>query len=579
MHKNNFLPKLSKSFLLITALSLFSFSAGFAQSGGNEGGTATSPFEFDLSSSFGGLFFQDQIGLQIAREGMPMEGFIDKNIYTLGSNDLISIDIKGAQPVQMRGIIVNPQGDIVLPVIGVVNVIGKTIVEAQAEIESRVSETFKDPKVYISLDQPRPLIIHINGEIPHPGKYVIPAQSRVDFAIYQSVTDGKRSLDADDVYSASDLLNQNYSFRNIKITHTSGKKDTADLVTYYSTGSFKDNPFVRDGDLITINSANPDDSRISLSGAVRSPLEVQFLETDTPQSLLNLAGGFSNEADTTHLLLLRRTDRNIERIQLSQDQWNTFELQPNDRIIAKHDERKTEAASAWVSGEVNLPGNFPIVNGNTTALELLEMSGDFTSRALPRAGYLIRAGSVENEVPNKFNVELMKRTSTQLVQGLEYLELENRLSQNRVHVDLSDDQQLQKVKLYDGDRLFVPRDENTVFVFGQVNNPGYFPFQPGESSINEYISRAGGFSLAADEEQVFIIKAGSKTWYRPENTTLRSGDMIFVDREPYDELNAQRTYKLQQEQLKNTRIQLIMTALTTITSIVTTLVAIDVIKR
>ncbi len=579
MHKTKFSPGLLKSLLLVAALSLLSFSTGFAQSGGNDNGTATSPFEFDLSSSFGGLFFQDQIGLQIAREGMPTEGFIDKDIYTLGSNDLISIEIKGTQPVQMRGIVVNPQGDIVLPVIGVVNVIGKTITEAQAEIESRVSETFKNPSVSISLDQPRPLIIHINGEIPHPGKYVIPAQSRVDFAIYQSVTDGQRSPGANAVYSASDLLKKNYTFRKIKITHTNGKKDTADLVTYYSTGSFKDNPFVRDGDLITIYRANPDDSRISLSGAVRSPFEVQFVESDSPHSLLQLGGGFSNDADTSSLLVLRRANEGIEQINLNRDQWKTFDLQPNDRLIAKQDEQKTEAASAWISGEINMPGNFPIINGSTTALELLEMARDFTDQALPHAGYLIRAGSIENEVPNKFNADLMKRTSNQLVQGLEYLDLENRLSQNRVHVDLTDDQQLQQVRLFDGDRLFVPRDENTVFVFGQVNNPGYFPFETGGSSVSQYINRAGGFSLAADEERVFVIKAGSKTWYRPENTSLNSGDMIFVDREPYDELNSQRTYKIQQEQLKNTRIQLIMTALTTITSIVTTLVAIDVIRR
>jgi protein involved in polysaccharide export with SLBB domain len=579
MHNTKQRLEYPKFLLVILFLSLISVPAAFAQGGGSENGTASRPFEFNLNSSFGGLFFQDQIGLQIARSGVMIESSIDKDLYTLGTNDLISINIEGAQPVQMRGIIVNPQGEIVLPVVGVIKVVGKTITEAQIEIKNRVSETFKDPEVSISLDQPRPLTIHINGEIPHPGKYVIPAQSRVDFAIYQSVTDGQRSPGANATYSASDLLKKNYTFRNIKIARANGKKDTADLVTYYSTGSFSDNPFVRDGDIISIYKANTDDARISLSGAVRAPFEVQFLESDTPYSLLRIAGGFSSDADTSSLLLLRRTNDSIDQIELSSDQWKTFELQPNDRLIAKLDEQKMEAASAWIQGEVNLPGNFPIVNGSTTAYELLEMAGNFTNQALPPAGYLIRAGSIENEVPNKFNAELMKRTSDQLAQGLQYLELENQLSRNRVHVDLSNDQQLKQVKLFDGDRLFVPRDESTIFVFGQVNNPGYFPFESEVSSVNRYIDRAGGFALAADKERIFVIKAGSKTWYTPENTSLNSGDMIFVDREPYDELNAKRTFEIQKEQIKNTRIQLILTAISTITGIITTYVAIQNIRN
>ncbi len=568
-----------KRFLFLVVFSLFYLTPINVQAqSSTESGTGSSPFEFDLSSSFGGLFFQDQIGLQIARQGLVTEGFIDKDIYTLGSNDLISINIKGAQPVQMRGIVINPQGQIVIPVIGVVNLKGKTISEAQQEIEKKVSETFNNSEVVISLDQPRSFTIHVNGGIPHPGKYVIPAQSRTDFAIYQSITDGVRKLDATAVYSASSLLTKDYSFRNIKITHQDGTISYSDLITYYATGSLSENPIIRDGDLITIHQRNPSNARISLTGAVRSPFEIEFLDSDTPQSLLSIAGGFATNADTTKLIVLRKNFSEIKRIQIDKSNWDTFELHPNDRIIAQLISNENKSASIWIAGEVNLPGNFPIVNGSTSVLDILNYAGNFTSHALPKAGYLIRSGSVKNEMPNKFNVELMKRTSDQLLQGFEYLELESRLSQNRVYVDLTDNEQLRQVKLFDGDRLFVPRDENTIFVFGQVNNPGYFPYHANVTNVTEYIRNAGGFSLSANKDRVFVIKAGNKTWYRPEETTISSGDMIFVDRNPFDELNAQRTYDLQKEQLKNTRIQLLMTGLTTITSVLSILIALNLIN-
>ena len=547
----------------------------FAQrAGGNDSQNSGSAFELSLGSSFGGLFYEDQLGLQIARIGGVTEGFIDTQTYKLGSNDLISIDIKGNQPILMRGILVNSQGDIVIPVVGTVNVKNKTIDEAQLFIEEQIRSTFKNASVIISLEQPRPIVIHINGEVKHPGKYVLPAQSRLDFAIFQSLTEGQRQPAASASYSVNDLLSNNYSFRRIEVTHSSGEKVYSDLISYYRSGAIDENPYVRDGDLITIYKANTNNSRISISGAVKAPIEVEFLVTDTPFSLLSLAGGFSEDADTTRLFLIRKENGGITQLEIVPENWKSFKIKPNDRIIASHNIKQRNAASVWISGEIKLPGNFPIVDGETNVLELLELAGNLTEKALPHAGYLIRAGSVENEVPNKFNTEMMTRTSDQFLQGLEYLELENTISRNRVHINLNDKEQLSTVKLFDGDQIFVPRDENTVFVFGQVNNPGYFPYSPGNMSVDDYIMRAGGVSLSANKERVFVIKAGTKSWFKPGETDLNSGDMIFIDRMPNEDLNALRGYEIQRQQLRNTRIQLVMTGLTTITSIVTAYVAI-----
>jgi protein involved in polysaccharide export with SLBB domain len=111
-----------------------------------------------------------------------------------------------------------------------------------------------------------------------------------------------------------------------------------------------------------------------------------------------------------------------------------------------------------------------------------------------------------------------------------------------------------------------------------VNNPGYFPFIE-NTNTNNYINRAGGFALSADRDRVFIIKAGNATMYRPGETELESGDRIFIDRQPIEELNALRTYEIQQQQVKNTRTQLILAAISTITGIITTYVAVQNIRN
>ncbi len=221
------------------------------------------------------------------------------------------------------------------------------------------------------------------------------------------------------------------------------------------------------------------------------------------------------------------------------------------------------------------PWKFPIINGETSALDLLELTGGITPNALISAAYLVRNNNPKNAIPNDFNADLLKRTSDQLVQGLEYLDAESKVSQNKVFIDLKDKNQLRDLKLYDGDRLYIPRDQQTIFVFGQVNNPGYFPFTSSNSySVTEYINKAGGFALAANKERIYVIKAGNSNWFEPSNTEIESGDKIFVDRQPVEELNALRTFEIQKAQLKNQRTQLIMTAITTITGIITTYVAV-----
>lgn len=541
----------------------------------NQSGTGLN-LNFDI---FDGSYYSDPLGIQLAARQLPYDGTIDKSTYELGVNDLLSIRVEASKNFFIRGVMVNPAGDVIIPSIGPVNVDGLTITEAEQKIKEESEGYVKNASVVITLESPRPIYIQVTGGVPYPGKYMIPSQSRVDQAIYSSVTDGSRDLRNASLSNSSDFLTKgNYAYRNIKIEREDGSVEYADLVSYFRIGDAEFNPKVKDGDIITLKKQNIETPKVSISGAVKADYEFQFIKGDTPEKLLQIGGGFEVIADTSYLMVFRRTDTGAEKIIVEPENWDTFKLQPNDRVVAPFSDEKNTSASAWVYGEVEIPGNFPVYSGETTALELLELSGGLTNNALPQAAYLMRSGGFRNEIPNKFNADLMRRTSDQVIQGLEYLEAETKLSQNKVYIDLKDESQLAGLKIFDGDRLYIPRDENTLFVFGQVNNPGYFPYTPGANAM-DYVSRAGGFALSADKDRVFVIKAGNATWYRPGETEIQSGDRIFVDRQPVEELNALRSYQIQKESIKNTRIQLIMTGISTITGIITTYVAIQNIRN
>lgn len=569
--------KLKPIFFLIIAL--FSTAPVFAQDDGSKFSNVSSSLNLGYSSELGGFYYQDVSGLELAVEGVPYEGVVDKSSYVLGINDLITIEVSSINNMVLRSIIVNTSGDVVLPSIGSVNIANKSIQEAERVITDKLQGTFKDPIVSISLEIPRPVTIHIAGSIPFPGKYVVPAQSRVDIAILQSIIKidvpaSQRAIFLPN-YTSQLLTVDTYSFRNIEILHTDGSVLNADLINYFRTGDLDSNPIVKDGDKIILKRRNRETPTLSISGAVSFGYELEYKKGDTPYSLIQISGGFEEDADTSKVFVFRQENSGTVKNVVPNTEWSSFKLNPNDRVIVPKRIEVNKNSTVNVKGEVNIQGTFPIISGVTTAAELMELTGGLTNNALPNAAYLIRGTGLENEIPNKFNAELMKRTSDQLLQGLDYLSMETSLSQNRVYINLTDVSELSSLTLFDGDRLYVPRNEHTIFVFGQVNKPGYFPIQQQSThSVFDFINKAGGYALSADRERVFIIKAGSSAWYIPGETSLESGDKIFVDKKPVEELNALRTYEIQKKQIRNTRVQLIMTGITTITGIITTYVAI-----
>ncbi len=565
--------KFFKSLLTLLLFSAVFSNFVFAQDEGTDDQSSAPRFDLGAIEIFGGLYFIDPLGIQLASTLIPYEGTLNIDHYILGTNDLISIKIDALNPVSMRGISVNPQGDINIPIVGSIKLAGLSINDAETKIANAVSEQINNPKVTITIESPRPAIIHITGGVPHPGKYIVPAQSRIDQAIFSSLTSGDRKPSKSLQNSSSFLNNNNYSFRSIEVYRADGSKTEADLIEYFRTGNLSSNPFVKDGDLIEIKRLNRETPKVSISGAVKTDYEFEYKRGDTPSDILSFGGGFEETADTNKLFIYRRSVSGIEQIVLGKEEWDSFEILPNDRVVAPFGNDFDASASAWVYGEVNIPGNFPITGGETTALNLLEIAGGLTPEALPAAAYLVRGGGQKNEIPNQFNAELMKRTSDQYVQGLEYLDVETKLSQNQVFIDLTDESQLNSLRIFDGDRLYIPKDNQTIFIFGQVNNPGYFGYSKNKS-VSEYISQAGGFALSADRDRIFILKAGDATWFKIGETDLSSGDKIFVDRQPVEELNAKRQFDIQKAQLRNQRIQLIMTGITTITGIITTYVAI-----
>ena len=577
-----------------------------------------------LTGSSDKLHYVDELGLRLSM-GWLYQASIDMDTYRLASGDLLGISLEGNVSATLRGLRVNSQGGIMIPEVGIIQVDGMLLQEAEEVIREKVLLAYPDTRASLTLEQPRTIQLHVVGNIPFAGPQLVFAQTRLDQAIYRSFfkvkmpvqsvegmeEEGVDPLEVQSIeraiaplgmlenrYSEEFLSANRFALRNITINRADGTTLQADLIRYLKTGDLTSNPIVKEGDIVSINRFYQYNPRVSISGAVHESLELEFRDGDSIPVLIEMAGGLTYDASQESVRVMRMTGQGMKEVTLaSGEEIRDYVLHPNDRVIIPFDREKRASHSVQVFGEASYTGRFPIEEGVTTLYDLFSMAGGTTEQALPQAAYLSRSHPGKTEygkqddlfgpknlpfipIPNSgfgvrpsFDPVVLTRTSNQFIEGFEYLQLEADLIRDRVHIDLRDTEQMKQIKLFDGDRLQIPRDDGTVFVFGQVNSPGYYTFI-NDQTLSQYIGNAGGFALAAETDRVFIIKPGSYSWYREGETDIEPGDLIFVDRHPFEDVRTAREYELRLKELRNSRVQLIVAGVAAVASVITAYVAV-----
>jgi polysaccharide biosynthesis/export protein len=545
----------------------------------------------DVSSS-GAIYFVDEVGTRMVSDGMPLEGYVDAETYILGSMDIITVVIRGAAPATFRGLVVNSEGILIIPTIGSISVKDLTLSTARDLIIDLVRENYRSDNIVVTLEKPKPITVHVSGEVLMPGRSQYPANTRLDGAVIPTIVgyerDGINEMPGqavqmrrkrfqvtqrpigslqEDPAKVEDL--SLYDLRNITVRNRNGNELNIDLLSYYLSGNLEGNPYLLDGDAVIVHRRNMNTPRVSVGGAVKYPFEAGYRSDDTLLNIFKIAGGYMDRSDTTFVLISRLTEQGVETIRLTGSVYDNSELslQPNDRIIIPTKQEPFGNHSVWISGEFNNPGNYAISDGSTTLREILKLSDGPTNRALLRGAYLHRNNVSDfYKTYGLYENTLLRRTSDQVEEGLEYLDHELSVSDKFMFIDLTDESLLDKIKLFDGDRLHIPRDDGMIRVLGQVNKTGFYPLIS-SGNVQTYLSQAGGLTISANPDRVFVIKAGGLQWHKASETSIESGDIIFVDRNPYDTFEGKRNYELQERQLKNARYQLLFATVGALSSL------------
>lgn len=462
--------------------------------------------------------------------------------YYVGPGDVLALNIWSSMPVAHQ-LTVTPEGTLLIPNVGVVDVKERTLAEAKANVSRKVGARYPNAEVTLTLITPRRVVVQVTGAVLNEIKFEMSALNRVDNliaaanALPGNVTDSRFFLEH------VVPLRSSYSLRHIIIQRRTGEHLRADLLKYMITGKDRYNPYLREGDQVYVPPKRNYAYAIGISGSIRQPGSFEYVPGDSLTDLVALGFGFRSIADSTKGVLSRQTaDGKMEEVFVNPAAIiagiePNIALQPGDRLFIKQRVIIPDAYFVGVDGEVRQTGQYPITLKGTKLSEVLKSAGGFLPDANIRAATLTRARVSPQSSGEEIEREqlLSSRNNLGLTDTAYYLtETALRLKGELVAVDfyrlfvLGDS--TQDVTLRPFDRVFVPRRTNSIYVFGQVISPGHVEFIEGRD-YRYYIAKAAGYTNDANQSEVKIIKGGTRLWFEPGETTIEDGDFVWVPKE------------------------------------------------
>lgn len=528
-----------------------------------------------------------QQSLDRLRTGGPMalEGAIDADEYVVGPGDEFVVSIGGLMATQATTI-VTADGRLVVPDAGTFVVAGLSLAEAQDLVRVGLRRVYRNVASDVALAQPRQFYVHVSGAVERPGRHIVAPIARVEDAVAAGM-DGQSPLF---VFRSSERPQSSASvrpaLRNIEVRRRDGSSHTVDLLRYYATGETSHNPYLLDGDALYVPTLEPGGARmVFVEREAANPtdrqrgnvLSVDHRPDDSVLTLLLVAGGRELVESTNSVRLTRReadggiTSRTVDVNAIRSGSSPDPSIRPDDRILIPRTNRGQGAAS--IVGFVQYPGTYPVVEGVTTLSDLVEAAGGLRPDALLRASYLERvddASGARDRTPDFDDPRQQVPQPVRRALEMEEVAFQSaRLSDlpfasrqylgreltgfRRVSLDLGGNMSaIPETPLQDGDRFVVPRDPMAVLVVGQVRQPGYVPFREGADAAY-YVEQTGGIGPAASS--IFVREAASGYFRPADSGALRSGDVIFVDRDLVADTESLQALTLQEQQLAFQREQ------------------------
>ncbi|MCD8297172.1 MAG: SLBB domain-containing protein [Prevotella sp.] len=378
--------------------------------------------------------------------------------YILGPGDAVYIDIYGASQKTIESTI-SPDGEVTIEGFGPVHLSGLTVEQANARLRSTLGERYSSSQIKLTVGETRSIMVNVMGEVNYPGTYTLPAFATVFHALYMA--GGPNDIG---------------TLRNIKVYRNNKLVSVVDIYDYILNGKLTGNVKLADNDVITIGTY---DCLVNITGKVKRPMYYEMKKNESVKTLLDYAGGFTGDAYTKSVRIVRKTGREYSVYNVDEFDMSAFQVADEDSVsvdsIIPRFSNMVE-----IKGAVFRPGMYQVGESINSVKTLIEHADGLREEAFTARAVMHR----------------MKADRT--------------LEVVSVDVDGIMNGTVPDVPIQNNDVLFIPTKEEmmeqqTITIHGEVNYPGIYKYAENET-VEDFILQAGGLKQTASTARVDVSR-------------------------------------------------------------------------
>ncbi|MCS7208206.1 MAG: SLBB domain-containing protein [Fimbriimonadales bacterium] len=309
--------------------------------------------------------------LFVASVGLLLRfGWAQTDDYALDTGDVLSVVVLRHE--QFSGeFTVPPSGRVVFPGAGELTVRGMTLNQLSATLRERLSQRLRNPEVFVSLRQARPMLVFVEGQVNRPGAYPIQPNWRVAEAI--AAAEGLKTLPE----------------RTVATLIRGEQTMPIDLPAILHRGDQRTNYPLQPGDLLSIQQKPA--IRVAIVGEVKKPGNYDLEVGMRALQAVAQAEGVSERAALKRAFIDRRGTIIPLDLYRATVQGDTSEsgnplLQDGDVIVIPQNLQRYA-----IVGQVNRPGYYSIPEGKPFLLsDAIAQAGGMTPRAITSTVTVLR---------------------------------------------------------------------------------------------------------------------------------------------------------------------------------------------
>jgi len=436
-----------------------------------------------------------QFGYDIFRSSKlnPSNLAIPGTDYLIGPGDQLLIRFGGSGIDAEYSTIVDKQGYIALPQIGVIPLSGVKFGHVESIIKKEAQKYIQGINLSASLTRLRSLEVYVVGAVENPGLHIVPT--------FSTILDG---------LIAADGIKKTGTLRNIKLYRNDKVKKIFDIYDLLLKGNKNSDKMLQNRDVIFVPGIG---QTAAVAGALNNEAIFEIKKQTSVKDLVAMAGGMLPQAMDSKIDL-RRFDKNKEFIVIdlnskSIDQWNKIVVQNGDLIefgvskLLLHD-------IVRIQGHVWDPDIFQFKPG-------MKLSDVLTSRKILKPDALTKFALIHRYDKVSTMTSAIRFPLAEVFNGTYDESLQP-----------SDNIEVLSKKDFGMDQKFT--------ISGSVWKEGQFEFRPG-LRLKDALALSGGIKFGARTNRIEVARQYIKgNWMQTKYIVLnieKDGDFIL---KPYDSI-------------------------------------------